>query len=197
MYSNSKIVKILLSIILFMMLLTIASVPIYDAFCKITGFGGSTKYNPNSSSYSDIQKNKNKKDNSGLIAGDSKLDSRLVTVEFDSNVEKSLKWKFYPLQKSITVKPGKSALAYFYAENISDKPIIGTSIFNVTPQKVGQYFVKIQCFCFEEQLLRPGESMKMPVLFTIDPDILTNEETSEVELITLSYTFFKVRELEK
>ena len=193
MYSNSKIVKILLSIILFMMLLTIASVPIYDAFCKITGFGGSTKYNPNSSSYSDIQKNKNKKDNSGLASND----SRLVTVEFDSNVEKSLKWKFYPLQKSITVKPGKSALAYFYAENISDKPIIGTSIFNVTPQKVGQYFVKIQCFCFEEQLLRPGESMKMPVLFTIDPDILTNEETSEVELITLSYTFFKVRELEK
>jgi cytochrome c oxidase assembly protein subunit 11 len=137
--------------------------------------------------------NKNKKDNSELASND----SRLVTVEFDSNVEKSLKWKFYPLQKSITVKPGKSALAYFYAENISDKPIIGTSIFNVTPQKVGQYFVKIQCFCFEEQLLRPGESMKMPVLFTIDPDILTNEETSEVELITLSYTFFKVRELEK
>lgn len=191
MYSNSKIVKILLSIIVFMLLLTIASVPIYDAFCKITGFGGSTKYNPNSSSYSDLQ-NKNKSKNH-----EQKDDSRFVTVEFDSNIEKSLKWKFYPLQKSITVKPGKSALAYFYAENISDKNIIGTSIFNVTPQKVGQYFVKIQCFCFEEQLLRPGESMKMPVLFTIDPDILTNKETSEVELITLSYTFFKVRELEK
>ena len=176
--SNAKIVKILVSVIAFMLCITLASVPLYDMFCKITGFAGTTSY-------------RHRVRNEVTEASSSKK----IIVQFDSNINANLNWKFYPLQNSVEVVPGKTALVYFYAENLSNKPIIGTSIFNVTPQKAGQYFVKIQCFCFEEQLLRPGESMKMPVLFTIDPDILTNEETKEVEIITVSYTFFKVREL--
>lgn len=170
--TNRKLVGRLLWVIAFMITIVIASVPLYNMFCSITGIGGVTTKRLNYQS-------------------DNLASAKEVTVQFDSNVVKDLPWKFHPLQKEIKVKVGQTALVYFYVENTSDEDIIGTSIYNVTPQKVGQYFVKIQCFCFEEQLLRAHEGMKMPVLFAIDKDIATNPDTEEVDLITLSYTFFR------
>lgn len=160
-----------------MILLTLVSVPLYDMFCKATGLAGTTGYKP------DYSNTPNQNNN---------IVDKVITVQFDSNVAKNLPWKFYPLEHQIKIKPGQTAMTYFYVENQSDKDIIATSIYNVSPQKVGQYFVKIQCFCFEEQLLRAGESMKMPVLFAIDKEIATNPETKEVNLLTLSYTFFRI-----
>ena len=171
--TNKKLVKRLLLVIAFMIALVAASVPLYNMFCNITGVGGTTSRKLSYQSSIDGQHAKE------------------ITVQFDSNVAKDLPWKFYPLQKEIKVKVGQTGLAYFYVENISNHDIIGTSIYNVTPQKVGQYFIKIQCFCFEEQLLKAHEGMKMPVLFAIDKDMAANPETNEVELITLSYTFFR------
>ena len=166
----------IIGLILSMALLSIASVPIYDLFCRVTGFAGATKVATRSSKT---------------------LGKKLLKVRFDSNVSPNLKWKFIPKQKEVELIPGENVLVFYYVENLSDEDIIGTAIYNVTPLKAGGFFNKIHCFCFEEQLVRAKSSALMPVAFFIDPDIETDFDTENLEEITLSYSFFKVRSLKK
>ena len=174
--SNKNITISIIALLVSMMLLTLASVPIYNLFCKATGFGGTTqRVNP----YVKIEKG-----------------SRKIKVEFDANVDKNLPWKFVPKHRSTNVITGENTLIFYESENLSNHDIIGTSIYNVTPLKAGKYFVKVHCFCFEEQLLKAGEKVLMPVSFFIDSAMETDPDMDHVDRITLSYSFFKVRDVE-
>ena len=167
---NKKSIIIISFIVLFMLSLSFAAVPLYDIFCRVTGFGGTTQIAstaPGSSGHPDIN------------------------VRFESSTSSSLNWDFFAQSKVVTIPIGEEKTIFYFAKNLSDKPIVGTATFNVTPAKVGQYFMKIDCFCFVEQLLKPGESMNMPVTFFIAPDIYKDENLKEVNEITLSYTFMK------
>ncbi|MDP5020300.1 MAG: cytochrome c oxidase assembly protein [Rickettsiaceae bacterium] len=174
--SNKSITIAIIALLVSMMLLTLASVPIYNLFCKATGFGGTTqRANP----YVKIEKG-----------------SRKIKVEFDANVDKNLPWKFVPKHRSANVITGENTLIFYESENLSNHDIIGTSIYNVTPLKAGKYFVKVHCFCFEEQLLKAGEKVLMPVSFFIDSAMENDPDMDDVDRITLSYSFFKVRDVE-
>jgi cytochrome c oxidase assembly protein subunit 11 len=174
--SNKNITISIIALLVSMMLLTLASVPIYNLFCKATGFGGTTqRVNP----YVKIEKG-----------------SRKIKVEFDANVDKNLPWKFVPKHRSTNVITGENTLIFYESENLSNHDIIGTSIYNVTPLKAGKYFVKVHCFCFEEQLLKAGEKVLMPVSFFIDSAMENDPDMDDVDRITLSYSFFKVRDVE-
>lgn len=176
---NRSLVLSLLTLSLGMLFLSFAAVPIYNIFCKVTGFAGTTMRDTKGSGYQ------------------YKKGSRQITVAFDANTHPSLPWRFVPKQKKVKVVPGENVMVFYEAENLSDKDIIGTSVYNVIPNKAGVYFVKIQCFCFEEQLLKAGEKMLMPVSFYIDPEFESDPLVDEVDSITLSYTFFKIREADK
>ena len=165
-------------IIIGMISLSYAAVPLYDLFCRTTGFGGTPVA---------------KKD----IINNTKISSIDIKVQFNSDVAGGLEWNFLPVERQIIVKTGSNTLAFYKAKNISDKEITGVASFNVTPLKVGKYFSKIECFCFEEQTLRAGEEVDMPVSFYIDPEIANDPNTQEVKTITLSYTFFNVDENKK
>ncbi|PLX43370.1 MAG: cytochrome c oxidase assembly protein [Hyphomicrobiales bacterium] len=162
---------IALSVVCGMLGLTYASVPLYRIFCQVTGYGGTTQ--------------------AAESASDVILD-RKVTVEFDANTAKGIGWKFKPSQHSIKLRLGEEKLAFFTARNLTDKAITGTAVFNVTPQSVGSYFNKIECFCFTEQTLQPGETKQMPVSFFIDPELDKDSNLDSIKIITLSYTFFPV-----
>ena len=169
---NNKSVRlafVLLSVVVGMVGLSYASVPLYDLFCRVTGYGGTTQQ--------------------AEIAPDVVLD-REMTIEFDANTSREMPWEFKPVEHKLTMKVGESALAFYEAYNPTDRAIKGTATFNVTPQKVGQYFTKIDCFCFTEQVLQPGERVDMPVTFFVDPEIDNDPNAKEVKVITLSYTFF-------
>ena len=153
-----------------MLALGFASKPLYDTFCKITGYGGTTRY---------AEENL------------SEILDRKVTVNFDSNV-KDLPWDFAPEQRKMTVQLGQSGLAYYKAKNPSNRPIVGTATFNVTPIKAAPYFIKTECFCFTEQLIQPGEEITMPVIFFVDPQLDDEKRLNDIEEITLSYTFSEV-----
>lgn len=148
-----------------------ASKPLYDTFCRVTGFGGTTQR---------------------AETNTSEIIDRAVKVSFDSNVSAGLPWDFEPEQKSMTVQLGQSALAYYKVKNVSNQPIVGTATFNVTPMKAAQYFVKTECFCFTEQLIQPGQEVSMPVLFYVDARLDEEERLKDIKDITLSYTFFRV-----
>jgi cytochrome c oxidase assembly protein subunit 11 len=145
-----------------------AAVPLYQLFCQVTGFGGTTQV------ASDNPK--------GVIA-------REMTVRFDSNVESGLAWTVTPA-KPITDRIGAVDTVNFIATNLSDKPVTGQAIFNVTPEQTGIYFNKIECFCFTEQTLQPGETVEMPIVFFVDPDLADNADLDTIREITLSYTFY-------
>ena len=167
---NKKVIFIITFIGMLMLSLSYAAVPLYDIFCRVTGFGGTTQIAssaPGSSGHPNIN------------------------IRFESNITDSLNWDFYSKTKTVKIPMGEEKTIYYFAKNLSDEPIVGTATFNVTPAKVGQYFMKIDCFCFVEQLLNPGESMNMPVTFFIDPDLYKDENVQEVNEITLSYTFMK------
>jgi len=167
---NKKVIFIITFIGMLMLSLSYAAVPLYDIFCRVTGFGGTTQIAssaPGSSGHPNIN------------------------IRFESNITDSLNWDFYSKTKTVKIPMGEEKTIYYYAKNLSDEPIVGTATFNVTPAKAGQYFMKIDCFCFVEQLLNPGESMNMPVTFFIDPDLYKDENVQEVNEITLSYTFMK------
>lgn len=149
-----------------------ASVPLYRLFCQKTGFAGTPRV---------------------VKAIPKKSSSKTIRVQFVANTNRDLPWVFYPLQNEITLKIGESSMAYYYAENKSSEPIIGMATYNVSPDKAGYYFNKIHCFCFEQQLLKPGEKMQMPLLFFIDPDFLDDPLTKDLPIITLSYTFFRYK----
>jgi len=150
-----------------------AAVPLYQIFCQVTGYGGTT----------------NQADAApGLI-----LD-RDMTVRFDANVSRDLPWAFQPAHGPITLKVGETGLAFYRAVNNTDETIVGTATFNVTPAQAGYYFSKIECFCFTEQTLKPGQTVDMPVTFFIDPEIADDPDLDSVKTITLSYTFFPKKE---
>lgn len=172
--NNNKFAIVLILLCFSMIILSFAAVPIYNLFCKVTGFAGTPQQSNISSS---IKSNKR------------------IIVEFDANVKNDLPWRFRPMQRRVELTLGENNLIFYEAENISNRDIIGTSVYNVTPNKAGQYFVKIHCFCFEEQLLKAGEKVLMPVSFYIDPGLEVDPEMSDVNIITLSYSFFLVREL--
>ncbi len=169
---NTSTALSLLMIVVGMVMLSYASVPLYRIFCNVTGFGGTTTTS---------------------IEPSKVMTDRDITVRFDATVFQGLPWKFEAEQKLIKGKVGENELVFFRATNLSDKPTTGTATYNVTPHKVGEYFAKIQCFCFEEQTLQPGETVEMPVSFYIDPELLNDDDAQEVTTITLSYTFFPVK----
>ncbi len=167
---NGVTAVILFGLVAGMTGLAFASDPLYRIFCKVTGYGGTTQV--------------------AEAPAESTIIDQMVTVRFDANVNKSLPWRFRPVQNTVKVRLGEQALAFFEATNVSDKPIVGTATFNVAPFKAGEYFNKIECFCFTEQVLKPGQTVQMPVTFFVDPAIIKDRNTVDVKTITLSYTFF-------
>jgi cytochrome c oxidase assembly protein subunit 11 len=155
-----------------------AAVPLYRIFCEVTGFGGTTMR------VSEAQAAK--------IVGTNKT----MTIRFDANMQ-GLPWEFRPESPTDVVTIGERDISIFLAKNVSSLPMTGTATFNVAPAQAGQYFSKIQCFCFQEQTLKPGEQIRMPVVYYVDPKILDDPNTRDIEEITLSYTFYPVDEPEK
>ncbi len=167
---NTRIAARLVGVVLLMGVLAWVAVPFYSWFCRTTGYGGTT--------------------NVAERGSDVVLDE-LVTVRFDANVAKGMQWKFRPMQNEMTLKIGETGLAFFEAINTSDRVIAGTASYNVAPDVAGYYFDKIQCFCFTQQVLQPGERVEMPVSFYVDPEIVTDADAGRIRYITLSYTFYE------
>ena len=162
-----------------MLALGYASVPLYRIFCQVTGFGGTTQ-----------------RVTQAEAAAVQAIGNRTISIRFDSNVDPNLPWEFRPEQVTDTVTIGARDMAIFIARNLSDKPVKGVASFNVEPEQTGIYFNKVQCFCFSEQTLQPGQQVRMPVLYYIDPKILDDENAKGVEQITLSYTFHRAKDSE-
>ena len=153
-----------------MVALAFASVPLYRIFCQVTGFAGTTQRAAEAP---------------GAIAGD-------IGVRFDANIDPRLPWEFEPVQEKVRIHPGARTTIYYRATNYTARSTTGRAIFNVTPESSGPFFSKIECFCFTEQTLKPGESVDMPVLFFVDPAIRKDPDTDHIDEITLSYTFYPV-----
>jgi cytochrome c oxidase assembly protein subunit 11 len=152
--------------------LSFAAVPLYDLFCRVTGYNGT------------VQR--------GLAAPGAT--DRTITVRFAAQTDRSLPWRFQAEQPSMTVRLGEEGLAFYTAANRAETPVTGVSVYNVTPEKVGRYFHKVACFCFDEQTLTPGQRVDMPVSFWVDPRIAEDPNTRDVTTITLSYTFYRTIE---
>ncbi|RJL03955.1 cytochrome c oxidase assembly protein [Paracoccus aestuarii] len=167
---EGRTVAMLVGVVVTMGALSWAAVPFYDWFCRVTGFGGTTQVSQTTS--------------------DEVLDE-VVRVRFDANVDSNLGWTFRPMQTRMDLKIGESGLAFYEAVNTSDEPLTGTASYNVAPEVSGYYFIKVECFCFTEQTLQPGESIEMPVSFYVDPDLVRDRDSSHVRDITLSYTFHR------
>lgn len=164
-----KTAMIVIGMSVSMICLSFAAVPLYRAFCQVTGFDGTTQR--------------------AEKAADRVLE-RKVTIRFDATVSEGLPWRFKPVQVDEVLHVGETGLAYFKAENLTDHAVTGRASFNVQPSKAGIYFKKIECFCFTEQTLKPGESVDMPVTFFVDPAIADDPNLDDVQTITLAYTFF-------
>jgi len=169
---NRRTLISLLALAAGMVGLAYASVPLYALFCQVTGFGGTTQR---------------------ADAAPGTVLDRVVTVRFNADVNGGLPWSFRPNQKEVKVRLGETALVSYRAENRGKEPVTGTAVFNVTPDKAGVYFNKIECFCFTEQVLQPGEAIDMPVAFFVDPALAGNPNTEDVGTITLSYTFYRAK----
>ena len=154
-----------------------AAVPLYNMFCRVTGFDGTTMR------VSEAQ-----------AAAVTPVADHMISVRFDSNVARNLPWIFHPERPTERLTIGARDMMIFIAKNESDRPITAQASFNVTPEQAGRYFNKIQCFCFTEQTLQPGQQVRMPVVYYIDPAILDDPDTRDIQEITLSYTFFPVDE---
>ena len=169
---NLNVVMILVGVFAFMVGLPFAAVPLYRIFCERTGYDGTPI----------------RADAAGQRG---KAIARMVTVTFTGDVNQEMPWAFYPKQNKIEAKVGETYLAFFEAKNLSNKTITGTASFNVSPEPWGPYFVKIECFCFTEQTLKPGESVEMPVTFYLDPALADDKLLNRMSDVTLSYTFWK------
>jgi cytochrome c oxidase assembly protein subunit 11 len=169
---NARLAWRLVAVVGGMLGLAYAAVPLYQAFCKATGFAGTP-----------------------LVAqeGERPVIGRTVEVRFDSNTDANLPWRFQPVERSVKVHLGEEKLVFFRATNLSQRPIVGTATYNVTPEWTAGWFNKIQCFCFTEQLLQPGQSVDMPVLFFVDADMNKDRRYDDVRTITLSYTFYEAK----
>ncbi|MEO6091759.1 MAG: cytochrome c oxidase assembly protein [Novosphingobium sp.] len=168
---NHRVAGLALLGALAMLALGFAAVPLYRMFCQATGFGGTTQR-----------------------ASEAQAEAvtplaRTISIRFDANVDRGMPWMFKPEQVTQTVPIGARRLAIFRARNDSDHPITGQASFNVEPEQAGKFFNKVQCFCFTQQVLQPGQEVSMPVIFYVDPKIAENPDTSDIEQITLSYTF--------
>lgn len=148
-----------------------ASVPFYDWFCRVTGFGGVTGV--------------------ADVAPDEILD-QTIKVRFDASKERGMPWEFRPMARQMEIRIGETGLAFYEAYNPTDRPIAGTASYNVTPYEAGGFFTKIDCFCFEQQVLMPGERVEMPVTFYVDPAIVTDRDAKYTHTITLGYTFYEI-----
>lgn len=168
---KKKTVAITLSVVVVMGALAWAAVPFYSWFCAVTGFGGVT--------------------NVAEAGSDVVLDKK-ITVKFDASKERGMPWEFKPVQHEISLRIGDTGLAFFEAYNPTDRVVAGQAGYNVTPYSAGYYFNKIECFCFTEQVLQPGERVEMPVTFYVDPEIVSDEDAKHVKEITLSYTFYEI-----
>ncbi|MEM7620196.1 MAG: cytochrome c oxidase assembly protein [Pseudomonadota bacterium] len=169
---NAITALVVLSVVFGMIGVSYAAVPLYRIFCQVTGFDGTTM---RAEKPSDMVLN------------------QTIQIRFDANVSKNLNWKFQPVEYTTTVKLGENKLAFYEAQNLADAPLAGEARFKVLPEIVGQYFHKVECFCFTEQLLAPNQSVDMPVSFFIDPEILNDEDAKHIQEITLSYSFFPVK----
>ncbi|WP_338548873.1 cytochrome c oxidase assembly protein [Roseovarius phycicola] len=166
-----KTVTRLVSVAIFMGALAWASVPLYDWFCRVTGYGGAT----------DVAE-----------TGSDEILDQTITIRFDASQERDFPWEFKPMQREMEVRIGETGLAFYEAYNPTDKPIAGSSSYNVTPFEAGGFFTKIDCFCFEEQVLQPGERVQMPVTFFVEPEIVEDRDAKHTHTITLGYTFYQI-----
>ena len=148
-----------------------AAVPLYDWFCRVTGYGGTTGV--------------------AIAAPDEPLDQTIV-IRFDASRARDMPWEFRPMQREMTVRIGETGLAFYEAHNPTDRPVAGQASYNVAPFDAGGFFTKIDCFCFTEQVLQPGETVQMPVSFYVDPAIVEDRDAKHVGRITLSYTFYEI-----
>lgn len=171
MEGKKKTVVQLVSVVVFMGALAWAAVPLYDLFCRVTGFGGETQVATSES--------------------DTILD-QTIKIKFDASKERGMPWEFKPMQREMELRIGESGLAFYEAYNPTDHVVAGTASYNVAPFAAGGYFVKIACFCFTEQVLQPGERVEMPVTFYVDPEIVNDPEAKFAKHITLSYTFHEM-----
>lgn len=171
--ANRRVVIGLLGVVLLMAGLTAAAVPLYRLFCQVTGYGGTTQIS---------------------AAAPDAVGLRPITVRFNADVSPELPWSFYPLQREVRLPIGQPQTIYYRAVNRSSETVTGTATFNVTPFEAGPFFDKLECFCFTEQTLKPGESIDMAVRFYVDPTLLDNRDAGRIKTITLSYTFFRAKD---
>ncbi len=171
MDKNTKTLLSVFAVVIFMMGLAFASVPLYDLFCRVTGFGGTTQV-------------------SSAAPNKSEILEREITVLFNSDTNRNINWDFRPEKRKETLQVGQQGFINFIAKNRDSQPTVGTAVYNVTPAKAGKYFHKTQCFCFNAQMLTPNQKMNMPVVFYVDPSIADDRNMDDVKTITLSYSFF-------
>lgn len=167
---NGRIAVRLLLLACGMLALSFASVPLYDWFCRVTGFGGETRV-------------------ASRAAPESGVTEQTIRIRLDASLEAGMPWEFEPVQRQMTLRFGETVVAFYRARNPTDETVAGTASFNVYPYSAGAYFNKIECFCFEKQILEPGQEVEMPVSFFVDPEILEDPDSRHVRSITLSYTF--------
>lgn len=171
MTGPQKTVTRLVGVVLVMGALSWASVPFYSWFCAVTGFGGVTQT---------------------ANAGSDMVLDQTIKIRFDASKERGMPWEFTPVQREMELRIGETGLAFYEAYNPTDRPVAGQANYNVAPFSAGGFFTKIDCFCFTEQVLQPGERVQMPVTFYVDPEIVTDREGKFVHTITLSYTFHEI-----
>jgi len=168
---KTKTVAQTVGLVITMGALAWASVPFYDWFCRVTGFGGVTNV---------------------ADAGSDVILDKTIKIKFDASKQRGMPWEIKPLQREMTLRIGETGLAFYEAYNPTDRPVAGQASYNVTPYDAGYFFSKIDCFCFTEQTLQPGERVTMPVTFYVDPEIVNDREGQYVKHITLSYTFHEI-----
>lgn len=168
--ANRRTAAMLVGVVVTVGALAWAAVPFYSWFCRVTGYGGTTNV---------------------AAAAPGEILDEMVTVRFDANTDRAMPWEFRPMQREMTLKIGETGLAFYEAWNPTDHVVAGTAAYNVAPDLAGYYFTKIQCFCFTEQVLQPGERVEMPVSFFVDPALVKDRDAGWIRNITLSYTFYQ------
>ena len=167
---NNRIAFTLLGVVAFMVSMSFAAVPLYDWFCRVTGYGGET---------------------ATASAESDRVLEDTIRIRFDASLDADMPWEFKPMEREIEIRIGETGLAFYEAYNPTDRPVAGTASYNVTPYSAGSYFTKIDCFCFQMQVLEPGQRVQMPVTFYVDPEIVEDREAKFAHTITLSYTFYQ------
>jgi len=167
---NTRWVAICVAVVACMLTIALNAAPLYDAFCKITGFGGTTQ--------------------TATKAPSDVLDQS-IEMRFDVNVPPGTPLEFKTLQTSQKLRIGETSIAHFTVRNVSDRPVMAIASYNVTPHTTGIYFQKLQCFCFEDMIFQPGQTLDLPVIYFVDPDIVKNRDTRDTHTITLSYTYYQ------